>query len=427
MKSLGRTALRTACGALATVIVAAGVTGCAVSATNSSDDTIRVIAQAGGPGEALKAAAAEYSKTHKYKVTVDLYDYDSVRERTVLGFSSGKASYDVIGFDYVWMKQYVDDGYLLSLDDKIKSASSDIDMKDYVQAYVEAGNIDGKQYALPWFGAVYMLYYRTDLLQQAGVSVPTTWEEYVSAAETIQQKTGVTGSTLIGKRDDPLLAEYWSVAWSYGAEITEDGKTSAMNSPEAVEALDIWKSVLPFAPSDAVSADWPAAAASFAEGKTAMMLNFSDTSDALISDASKVKDNVGFAALPAGPTGESTPCLGGWELGVSSNSNLSQQAFDFIAWATSAEQQQAGLENGGSASRVSVLSDPANQATYPYYAAALENYKNAVAFPPARNWVNWESAMAPPLSTALSGQVSSTEAVAQSAKRLDAEMAKDNK
>ncbi len=422
-----RKALRVTSGIVAGAILATGMTGCAVTASNSDSNTIRVIAQAGGPGEALKAAAAEYSKTHSQKVTVDLYDYDSVRERTVLGFSSGKASYDVIGADYTWLKQYVDDGNLVPLDDKIKADASAINMKDYVQSYVKAGNIDGKQYGLPWFGAVYMLYYRKDLLQQAGVSVPKTWDEYVTAAKIIREKTGVTGTTLIGKRDDPLLDEYWSVAWSYGADITKDGKSSAVDSPEAVKALDVWKSVLPAAPADALSADWPAAAASFSEGKTAMMINFSDTSDALISDTSKVRDKVGFAALPAGPTGKFTPCLGGWVLGVSSKSKMSQKAFDFIAWATSATQQQAGLEHGGSANRISVLSDPANQAKYPYYAAALENYENAVPLPSARNWVDWEAAMAPPLSAALSGQISTTEAVAQSSKRLDAEIAKDSK
>lgn len=427
MQQKSRIIRRTVAALLGVGLLGAGLSGCAVSADTGGSDTVRVIAQAGGPGEALKAAAAEYSKTHSTKVTVDLFDYDAVRERTVLSFTSGKNTYDAFGFDYAWMKQYIDSGYLLPVDSMAQKQASTINMNDYIKAYVDWATVDGKQYALPWFGAVYMLYYRTDLLQQAGVSVPKTWDEYVAAAKTIQAKTGVTGTTLIGKRDDPLLDEYWSVAWSYGAEITKDGKKSAMNSPEAVKALDVWKSVLPSAPSDALSADWPAAAASFSEGKTAMMINFSDTSDALIADTSKVKDKVGFAALPSGPTGKSTPNLGGWGLGVSSKSKQSQKAFDFIAWATSAQQQQAGLEHGGSASRISVLSDSANQQKYPYYAAALENYKNAVFFPVTANWVDWEAAMAPPLSSALSGQIPSADAVAQSSQRLDAEIAKESK
>lgn len=411
---------------IAIAVSAAVLSGCAVSAGGSSADTVRVIAQTGGPGTALVDAAKTWNASHSTQVKVDLFDYDATRERTVLAFSSGKNSYDAIGMDYAWMKQYVDSGYLLSLNDLAEKDAAAINMSDYIKAYVDWGTIDGKQYALPWFGAVYMLYYRKDLLEQAGVAVPKTWDEYVDAAATVQQKTGVTGTTLIGKRDDPLLDEFWSIAWSYGAEITTaDGKKSAMNSPEAAAAFDTWKKVLASAPADALSADWPAAAASFSEGKSAMMINFSDTSDALISDTSKVKDKVGFAPLPSGPTGKSTPNLGGWGLGVSAKSKHQKEAFDFIAWATEAKQQQTGLAKGGSASRISVLSDAANQAKYPYYAAALTNYENSIYFPVTASWVDWEAAMAPPLSSALSGQISTAEALSESSSRLDAEIAKD--
>lgn len=411
--------------ALTLVVAASLLSGCAVTVGGDSSDTIRVVAQSGGPGESLKAAATRYNASHSEKVEVDLFDYDAVRERTLLGFSSGKRSYDVIGFDYAWMPQYIDSGYLLPLDELAAKQASKIDMADYVKAYVDWATVDDKQYGIPWFGAVYMLYYRADLLKQAGVSVPTTWEEYSAAAKTIQEKTGVTGTTLIGKRDDPLLDEFWSIAWSYGANITSaDGKSSAVDSPESAAALALWQTVLKSAPADALSADWPAAAASFSQGKTAMMINFSDTSDALIADDSKVKDDVGFAALPAGPTGKSTPNLGGWGLGVSAKSKHQKAAFDFVAWATSAAQQKAGLKDGGSASRISVMSDPSLQKKYPYFAAALKNYQNAIFFPKTARWVDWEAAMAPPLSSALSGQLSPAEALRQSSDRLNAEIAK---
>lgn len=419
-----RTQFRATASAMAIAVGLAMLSGCTATG-GGGNATIRVVAQAGGPGEALKAAAQEYSNEHPdTKVQVDLFDYDAVRERTLLGFSSGKDSYDVVGFDYAWMKQYIDSGYLLALDDLAAKQADTINMSDYVKAYVDWATVNAKQYALPWFGAVYMLYYRTDLLEQAGVAVPTTWDEYATAAKTLQEKTGVAGTTFIGKRDDPLLDEYWSIAWSYGASITDDGKSSAMNSPAAVSALEKWKEVLAVAPADALSADWPAAAASFAQGKTAMMINFSDTSDALLADSSLVKDKIGFATLPSGPTGRSTPNLGGWGLGVSANSKNTQRAFDFIVWATSAEQQKAGLSKGGSASRVSVLSDPDVQKQYPYYAAALANYQNAIYFPVTANWVSWEAAMAPPLSSALSGEISLKDGVQQASDRLDTEIKK---
>lgn len=413
-------------GAAAAVAMSTlALVGCTATAQSGGGDTIRVIAQTGGPGTALADAAMTWNKSHSTKVQVDLFDYDPTRQRTVLSFSSGKNTYDVIGMDYAWMKQYVDSGYLIPLNSMASKAAKTIDMSDYIQSYVNWGKLNGKQYALPWFGAVYMLYYRTDLLKKAGVAVPKTWDQYVSAAAALKQKTGLAGTTFIGKRDDPLLDEYWSIAWSYGAQITTDGKTSAMNTPQAVQALETWSKVLKSAPGDALSDDWPAAAAEFSEGKSAMMINFSDTSDSLISPTSKVKGKVGFAPLPVGPTGKRTPNLGGWGLGVSAKSKHQQAAFDFISWATSAKQQQIGLANGGSASRISVLSNPANQQKYPYFAAALVDYKASIFFPQTEHWVDWEAAMSPPLSAALSGQISLKQGVAQASQRLNAEIARE--
>jgi multiple sugar transport system substrate-binding protein len=412
-------------GAALTISSSLVLAGCAVSGSDEpTEQTLRVIAQAGGPGEALQAAANEYNKLDRgTTVSVDLFDYDAVRERTVLGFSSGKDGYDVIALDYAWLPEYVENNYLVGLSDKIQANADAIQLDDFVGTYNEWATIDGTQYAIPWFGAVYMLYYRTDLLESAGVAVPTTWDEYLAAAKTLQEKTGVTGTTLIGKRDDPLLCEYWSIAWSYGADIW-DGTNATLNSQASVDALTMWQGVLPYAPKDALSADWPAAAAAFSEGKTAMMINFSDTSDALLAADAPYRDKIGFAALPAGPTGTSTPNLGGWGLAVSKDSSKQDAAFDFIVWSTSAEQQKAGVVNGGSPNRASVLSDAALQADYPYYAAALENYENGIHFPVTAAWIDWEAAMSPPLSQAMSDELTVEKGVSEAHDRLAAEIAK---
>ena len=74
-------------GVVATV-VAAMLGGCtATGGGGSGDNAIHVIAQTGGPGTALKDAADTWNKSHDAKVSVDLFDYDPTRQRTVLSFS----------------------------------------------------------------------------------------------------------------------------------------------------------------------------------------------------------------------------------------------------------------------------------------------------------------------------------------------------
>lgn len=46
---------------------------------------------------------------------------------------------------------------------------------------------EGGCYALPDTQSFYLMYYRTDIFEQLGLSVPTTWEEFINCAITVQR------------------------------------------------------------------------------------------------------------------------------------------------------------------------------------------------------------------------------------------------
>lgn len=414
-------------GSRASRLVALGLASVLMASCSAGGSPVHlgVLVQAGGPGDAVEALAALYSKDHpNVTVEVSKLPYDNTRERALADFTAHQGAYDIVGFDYLWVKEYAKGGFLVPLDDLIAAASDQVQKGDFFKAYLDYATVDGKLYGLPWLAAVYMLYYRTDLLQQYGISVPTTWDEYAAAAQSLQEKSGLFGSTFIGKRDDPLVDEFWTIAWSYGAQIY-DGHHATIDSPEALAAFKVWDQIYKTAAPDSLAADWPMAAASFAQGKSAMMLNFSDTSETILGSDSTVADKVGFAAVPAGPTGNLTPNLGGWGIGINTDSKNQQAAFDFLTWLLSADSQKTGLASGGSATRASVLGDAELQQKYPYFSAALANFENAVPFPQATNWVDWEAAMAPPMSEALGGQRSLESGIQEAQKRLEVEVVKE--
>ncbi len=385
-----------------------------------------VVVQAGGPGEAVKKLAEEYMTLHP-EITVEVTDmqYDATRESAVADFTSHAGAYDVVAFDYLWMKEYALGNFILPLDDMVAAKADAVQEDDFFQPYIEYGKYDGKLYGLPWLGAVYMLYYRKDLLEQAGIDVPKTWEEYAAAAAALKGHGADYGTTLVGKRDDPLVDEFWTLAWSYGADIFDGTSTATIDSPEALAALKVWQQVFASAPPDSLAMSWPEVAALFAQGKAAMMLDFSDSSETVLAAESAVADNVGFALVPAGPTGKATPNLGGWGMGINADSANPEAAFDFITWLNSPEIQKKGLEYGGSSTRVSVLEDPALHDQYPWMQAAAENFKVSVPFPKATNWTDWEAAMAPPISEALGGQKTAEQALSEAQERLQVEVTKE--
>lgn len=57
-----------------------------------------------------------------------------------------------------------------------------------LQSFVDAGSVDGKQYALPYYFGSRYLFMRTDVWKEAGVATPTTLDEFNSAVATIAEK-----------------------------------------------------------------------------------------------------------------------------------------------------------------------------------------------------------------------------------------------
>ena len=155
-------------------LVGAAALFAAIPGATAAQDTIRlgVVVQAGGPGEAVKKLAEEYMTLHA-GTTVEVTDmqYDATREAAVADFTSHGAAYDVVAFDYLWMKEYAEGGFILPLDDMVAAKADAVQLDDFFQPYVEYGKLNDKLYGLPWLGAVYMLYYRTDLLEQANIAV----------------------------------------------------------------------------------------------------------------------------------------------------------------------------------------------------------------------------------------------------------------
>jgi ABC-type glycerol-3-phosphate transport system substrate-binding protein len=106
-------------------------------------------------------------------------------------------------------------------------------------SFVEAGTFDGAVFALPYyFGSRYM-FFRADKWDAAGLSVPTTLQEFSDAAAAL--RTTEMSGFAIGGQD-------WrnGISWIFanGGEIaTVDGTTwtSALSSPETIAGLTMWQ------------------------------------------------------------------------------------------------------------------------------------------------------------------------------------------
>ncbi|EYT55956.1 ABC transporter substrate-binding protein [Leucobacter sp. UCD-THU] len=113
---------------------------------------------------------------------------------------------------------------------------------DLLQSFVEAGSVEGKQYALPYyFGSRYM-FYRKDVWDAAGVQVPQTLDEFNAAVATITEKNPKSIEKFSGFY---LGGQDWrdGISWIFanGGDIAafEGGEWKAtLDSPESLKGLE---------------------------------------------------------------------------------------------------------------------------------------------------------------------------------------------
>ncbi|MGA1120741.1 MAG: extracellular solute-binding protein, partial [bacterium] len=92
-----------------------------------------------------------------------------------LWLAAGNQDVDVYSADVIWALQLAN--HLVDL----SKAAADV-AKDHFPSIIESQTVNGRLVAIPWFTDAPALYYRKDLLDKYGASVPTTWNELSTTA-----------------------------------------------------------------------------------------------------------------------------------------------------------------------------------------------------------------------------------------------------
>lgn len=201
---------------------------------------------------------------------------------------------------------------------------------------------------LLYFG--FTMVYHEGLLADAGIAVPTTWEQFVAAARELTADTdgdgiidqfGTSHHTVSGNQ---YLTEMLNYVVDTGAYWTDADGRAAMDTPQMIEALTHWKIVLTenLTPLDVGSGE---ARQMLAEGKVAMHFDGPWIWGIVRGAAPDV-----FAQLKFAPVPLNTP-VGGSSNVIAMNSGVDdarkQLVWDFISTITSQEFQEKYATVGG--------------------------------------------------------------------------------
>jgi multiple sugar transport system substrate-binding protein len=292
-----------------------------------------------------------------------------VHQLLVQSLSRGDGSLDVFTQDVVWIAEFAGAGWALPLDDYVDATTK----AEYFPGLIEACTYDGKLTALPWAVDSGMLYYRKDLLDAGGIEVPKTWDELVSAAQTlVSGGKAKYGFLWQGKQAEVLICDLVEFVGSAGGRILgTDGRTVQIADPPAVSAVQFMYDTmnrLAISPKDLLSWDEEPSRRPFTAGQAAFLRNWAYVYPiAQDPKESQVVDKVGVAPLPAFAGGKSSACLGGYQYGVSASSKHKEAAVEFVKWLSSPPiQLKFATDVGLAPTRAAVFDEAALKQANPF-------------------------------------------------------------
>src|SRR5262245_40966363 len=139
-----------------------------------------------GPPEYIDAAKGlvdQFNKEHPdIQVEYRSVPWSNWYQTFVTAVGSGTAPDLSTGAGYQAVQLY-DLGAIRPVDDLVDELKASGDLDDFLPRTVDTLRYDNRYVALPWGIDIRVWYYRKDLLEAAGVKVPTTWEELRAAAK----------------------------------------------------------------------------------------------------------------------------------------------------------------------------------------------------------------------------------------------------
>ncbi|MDP9353988.1 MAG: ABC transporter substrate-binding protein [Chloroflexota bacterium] len=116
-------------------------------------------------------------------------------------------------------------------------------LSNFPETVLELGQAGGVQLGLPYAISNPITYYNADMLAQAGIDPadpPTTWDEWLAASQTIKKQQG-KATVYVQLLDDNWTTQ--GLIESNGGQMLScggDAATATFDSPEGIEAIDLW-------------------------------------------------------------------------------------------------------------------------------------------------------------------------------------------
>lgn len=337
--------------------------------------------------EPLQRRAPEFKEATGATINVRTVPFADLYSSILTDVATGTNSYDAFVFAPQWMGDYVVPGFIEDITDRV-AADESLEWQDVGAFFRDfSATYEGAVYTIPLDGDFHMVYYRTDVLADAGLEPPVTWEDYLAVAEAVHgQDMNGDGEADYGSCISKVRngQAYWFIHTVAGAFLQTQGTTQGaffddemnplINNAGFAKAMELYKATTAFGPPDELNLDVGGTRGLFTSGRCALSIDWGDIGTLAIDPTtSVVQDKVGAVISPGTrevldrETGELVACddttcpfaidgvnhapfaaFGGWSGGINSKTDDAKKdaAYAFFSFVSAPAQSNVDVTIG---------------------------------------------------------------------------------
>ena len=398
-------------------VLAIAFQGLVLLAQTKQPVTIKTLIRA-DEAQQLQPLVAKFNQQHddiQFQIVEAPSDSNQVEDLYTSSFLLGNSPYDLVYMDVVWTPKFAAAGWLEDVSDRL----SEEEAQQYLEGDISAGMYENKLYRVPFRSDAGMLYYRQDLLEQAGYEPPETFQELLETSQNLQQQGLVQwGYVWQGKQYEGLAAMFVEILQGNGAFwVDPDTLEVGLDRPEAIESVKFLRKAIAtkVSPPGVTTYAEEETRLLFQNGKAAFLRNwpyvYSLALDSSIAGKYNIKPMVHGIGFDSGAT------LGGWGWGISTGTKHPDAAWKVIEFISSEEsQREFVLETGFVPSRIALFNDEAIVAKYNYYPKLLDVVQSSALRPPISQYAQASDILQRYLSAAITGKMTPEQAMQAAAR-----------
>ncbi|NSX54644.1 extracellular solute-binding protein [Sulfitobacter sp. 1151] len=216
----------------------------------------------------------------------------------------------------------MNDGLIRPLDDLVAEHGQNLKPSQLI-------TIDGKVMAVAFMANAQHMFYRSDLIEQAGVTAPESYEDVLAAAEAIRSAGIMEHPVALNTKTGWNLGEEFVNMYSgYGGVFFQDGTAEPnINNETGVAALNTLKALTEYSNPDFLTFDSNATQALWESGEVAIATLWGSRAAGILDAEGSTSDVTSTTVLAGAPTvgNGTTPATTLWWDGFTIAANISDE------------------------------------------------------------------------------------------------------